>query len=120
MNDSFIVPIHCQSSPPALQSIGQLQQLAAKEAKKGNIGRQTEQVLANIQTALVAAGADLADVVKWNVYVVQGQPLQPAFVAFQRAWDQRPDPPTITAAIAIGLARLELLEEMDAVAVVAE
>ena len=81
---------------------------------KGDIGRQTEQVLANLQTALVAAGADLADVVKWNVYVVAGQPLQPAFEAFQRAWDTRPNPPSITMAIVIGLARPEFLVEMDA------
>jgi len=87
---------------------------------KGDIGRQTEQVLVNIQTALEAAGGDLADVVKWNVYVVEGQPLQPAFEAFQRAWGQRPNPPAITVAIVIGLARPEFLVEMDAVAVVAE
>ncbi len=87
---------------------------------KGDIGRQTEQVLANLQTALVAAGADLADVVKWNVYVVEGQPLQPAFEAFQRAWGQRPSPPAITVVIVSGLARPEFLVEMDAIAVVPE
>jgi len=43
-----------------------------------------------------------------------------AFEAFQRAWGQRPNPPAITAAIAIGLARPEFLVKMDAVAVVAE
>lgn len=37
---------------------------------EGDIVRQTEQVLANLQTALEAGGADLADVAKWNVYVV--------------------------------------------------
>ncbi|HOO53805.1 MAG TPA: RidA family protein [Methanothrix sp.] len=87
---------------------------------KGDIGRQTEQVMANIQTALEAAGADLADVVKWNVYVVAGQPLQPGFEAFRKVWGQRPNPPAITAAIVSGLARPEFLVEMDAVAVVAE
>ena len=85
---------------------------------KGDIMRQTEQVLANIQMALVAAGADLADVVKWNVYVVAGQPLQPAFEAFQRIWGQRPNPPAITMAFVSGLAHPEFLVEMDAVAVV--
>jgi enamine deaminase RidA (YjgF/YER057c/UK114 family) len=39
-----------------------------------------------------------------------------------RSWQisRRPNPPAITAAIAIGLARPEFLVEIDAVAVVAE
>jgi len=40
--------------------------------------------------------------------------------AFRSAWGTRPDPPTITVAIAIGLARGEFLVEVDAAAVVAE
>ena len=87
---------------------------------EGDIGRQTEQVLKNIQTALEAAGADLGDVVKWNVYVVEGQPLQPGFEAFQKVWGKRPNPPAITAVIVTGLARPEFLVEMDAIAVVVE
>jgi len=37
-----------------------------------------------------------------------------------KVWGTRPDPPAITVAIAIGLARPEFLVDMDAVAVVAE
>ena len=85
---------------------------------EGDVGLQTEQVLKNIQTALAAAGADLGDVVKWNVYVATGQPLQPGFEAFMRAWGNRPNPPAITMAFVSGLARPEYLVEMDAVAVV--
>ncbi len=85
---------------------------------EGDIGRQTEQVLKNIQTALAAAGADLGDVVKWNVYVVEGQPLQAGFEAFMKVWGRRPNPPAITAAFVSGLARPEFLVEIDAVAVV--
>jgi hypothetical protein len=51
--------------------------------------------LVSARTALVAAGADLAnlaDVVKWNVYVVAGQPLKPAYEAFQRARSTWPNP----------------------------
>jgi len=44
---------------------------------KGDIGRQTEQVLKNLKMTRKAAGSDLADVVKWNVYVVEGQPFRP-------------------------------------------
>lgn len=37
---------------------------------KGDIKKQTEQVLANLQAALKAGGAELEHVVKWNLYVV--------------------------------------------------
>lgn len=87
---------------------------------EGDIGRQTEQVLKNIQTALEACGADLGNVVKWNVYVVEGQPLQAGFEAFMRVWGRQPNPPAITAAFVAGLARPEFLVEIDAIAVVIE
>ena len=85
---------------------------------KGDIGAQTEQVIQNILAALEAAGASLEHVIKWNVYIVQGQPLQPGFEAFQRAWGRRPNPPAITAMFVAGLANPEFLVEIDAVAVV--
>jgi hypothetical protein len=31
--------------------------------------------------------------IKWNIFVVQDQPLQPAFEVFQRVWGRRPNPP---------------------------
>jgi enamine deaminase RidA (YjgF/YER057c/UK114 family) len=48
----------------------------------GDIGSQTEQAMANLVTALKAAGADLTDVVKTTVYVASNR--QPDLVA---AWD---------------------------------
>src|SRR5699024_3296810 len=42
---------------------------------KGDIAAQTEQVLKNIQLALAAGGASIEHVIKWNLYLVQGQPL---------------------------------------------
>ncbi len=39
---------------------------------KGDIRTQAQQVLDNLQTALVASGASLEHVIKWNVYVVEG------------------------------------------------
>lgn len=74
--------------------------------------------LVSTRTVLEACGADLVDVVKWNVYVVEGQPLQAGFEAFMRAWGRRPNPPAITMAFVGGLARPEYLVEIDAVAVV--
>jgi enamine deaminase RidA (YjgF/YER057c/UK114 family) len=85
---------------------------------KGDIKQQTDQVLNNLQTALKAGGAELEHIIKWNVYVVQGQPLQPAFEVFQRVWGRRPNPPTITMMFVSGLANPEFLVEMDAIAVV--
>ena len=49
---------------------------------KGNLKAQTEQILKNIQAALAAGGARLEHVIKWNLYVLQGQSLQEGFEAF--------------------------------------
>lgn len=87
---------------------------------KGDIAAQTEQVFRNMETALLAAGARLENVVKWNLYVLAGQPLQPGFEVFQRVWGQRANPPVITAAIVAALAHPDFLLELDAVAVVPE
>jgi len=85
---------------------------------KGDIGAQTEQVLHNLQAALAASGAGLEHVIKWNLYLVQGQPLQPGLEVFQRIWGNRPNPPAITMALVAGLANPDFLLEMDAIAVV--
>jgi len=85
---------------------------------QGDIGAQTEQVIHNIQAALAAGGAGLEHVIKWNVYLLQGQPLQPGFAVFQRVWNRRPNPPAITMAMVAGLANPDFLIEMDAIAVV--
>ena len=87
---------------------------------KGDIKAQTEQVLKNIQAALAAGGAGLEHVIKWNLYVVQGQSLREGFEVFQRFWGRRPNPPAITAAFISGLAHPDFLLEMDAIAVVPE
>ena len=87
---------------------------------KGDIKLQTEQVLKNLQTALKAGGAGLEQVIKWNVYILQGQPLRPAFEVFQRLWGRRPNPPAITGMFVSGLANPDFLVEMDAIAVVPE
>jgi enamine deaminase RidA (YjgF/YER057c/UK114 family) len=84
---------------------------------KGDIRQQTEQVFANLRIALKSVGADLENVIKWNLYVVQGQPLQPGFEVFQKVWANRPNPPLITMMYVHGLANPDFLIEMDAVAV---
>ena len=85
---------------------------------KGDIVAQVEQVLANLRAALAAGGAEPEHIIKWNVYIVEGQPLQAGFGAFQDAWPEVPNPPAITGVIVSALAHPDYLVEMDAVAVV--
>jgi len=85
---------------------------------QGDIAAQTEQVMKNIQAALAAGGASLEHVIKWNLYLVQGQSLQPGLAMFQRIWGRRPNPPAISMAFVAGLANPDFLLEMDAIAVV--
>ena len=60
----------------------------------------------------------LENVVKWTIYIVEGQPMEPAFGVFQQVWGRRPNPPAITLVYVSGLADPDFLLEMDAVAVV--
>jgi enamine deaminase RidA (YjgF/YER057c/UK114 family) len=85
---------------------------------KGDLAAQTHQVLLNLRTALAAAGARPEHIIKWNVYLVQGQSLQAGFAAFQQFWGHQPNPPAITGIFVSGLAHPDFLVEMDAIAVV--
>lgn len=87
---------------------------------KGDIGLQARQVFKNLEIALSAAGASIEHVIKWNIYVVQGQSLQPGFEEFRRVWGKRPNPPLITVLFVAGLANPDFLMEMDAIAVVSK
>jgi enamine deaminase RidA (YjgF/YER057c/UK114 family) len=85
---------------------------------KGDIKVQAKQILKNIETLLDTAGASLKDIIKWNVYVVKGQPPQPAFEVFQPVLQERAHSPLITVLFVAGLAHPDFLMEIDAVAVV--
>jgi enamine deaminase RidA (YjgF/YER057c/UK114 family) len=87
---------------------------------KGDIKAQVEEVFKNLQTALEASGAGLEHIIKWNIYIVQGQPLRPAFEVSQKIWGGRPNPPAISVMFVAGLANPEFLVEVDAIAVVPE
>lgn len=79
---------------------------------------QTEQVLKNIGAALKAAGADWENLIKWTVYILQGQDIQPGFEVFQKVWANRPNPPLITVMFVAALGRPEHLVGIEAIAVV--
>ena len=85
---------------------------------RGDFQAQAEQVLKNIQAALAAAGAELHHLIKWNIFVVQGQDLRAGLAVFRRAWGNRPNPPAISVLFVSALAHPDFLLEMDAIAVV--
>ena len=83
---------------------------------KDNIGLQAEQVMRNVQTALTAAGATFSDVIKMNIYLVQGQSAKEAFAASQPFMKQCPQPPAITAVFVAALGNPDYLVEIEAIA----
>ena len=91
----------------------------AEGAVLDGIAAQTAQALANVDIAMRAAGGTLHDVVKWTIYVVQGQDLRAALGAFQEAWGSHPHPPVITVAVVAALANPAFVVEIEAVGVLA-
>lgn len=86
----------------------------------GDFKAQCEQVFKNLQIALEAAGANLENVVKWNIYVVEGQSIETGFEVFQQVWGKRENPPIITTVFVPRLGNPEYLVEIEATAVVAQ
>ncbi|MGY1706672.1 RidA family protein [Geodermatophilus sp. SYSU D00697] len=83
-----------------------------------DVAAQTTRAVANVQTALAAAGATLADVVSWSVLIVEGADLQAGAAAAGAALDPDRDPPLITVARVAGLAVPGALVEISVVAAV--
>src|SRR6185503_2743947 len=83
---------------------------------KGDLKAQTEQILKNIRAALSAAGAQPEHVIKWTIYVLQGQSVQEGYAAFQSVWGNSPNPPVITVVFVAGLGHPDFLAEIDAIA----
>ena len=81
---------------------------------KGDIGRQTEQALANMMTVIEAAGGRLEDLVKVTLVIQHGVDLQAGFAAWMKLWGQRTNPPTVTALFVAGLAHPDYLIEIEA------
>lgn len=87
---------------------------------KGDLKSQVEQALSNVETVLGAAGATLWNVVKFNIYLVQGQNPQEGFMVFAKKWGNYPNFPAITVLFVSGLGNPDWLIEIDAVAVLPE
>jgi enamine deaminase RidA (YjgF/YER057c/UK114 family) len=87
---------------------------------KGDMYLQAEQVANNLRVALASAHAGIQHVVKWTVYVLQGQLVGPAMGAFQKVFGQLQNPPVISVLFVAGLAHPDFLLEVEAVAVIPE
>jgi len=87
---------------------------------RGDIAAQAAQVAKNLRVALASADARVEHVVKWTVYVVQGEAVEPAMRAFQQEFGTLPKPPTISVLFVTALAHPEFLLEVEAVAAVPE
>jgi enamine deaminase RidA (YjgF/YER057c/UK114 family) len=84
---------------------------------RGDLHAQTEQALANIATVLKAAGTGPDHIVKFTIYLVQGQDPRDGFAAFQKMWGDNPRFPAVTVVFVAGLGHPDWLVEIDAVAV---
>lgn len=84
---------------------------------RGDVVKQTEQALANLQKVLEAAGAGLEDLVKVTIIMQQDIDLHAAFGAWMAVWGKRTNPPTVTALRVTGLANPDFLIEIEAQAV---
>lgn len=84
---------------------------------KGDLRAQATRAMANIETALAAAGATLADVVKWNIYVVAGQDATPVYDILAAAREKQPTAPACTFLFVAGMINPDYLIEIEAIAV---
>lgn len=84
---------------------------------KGNLKEQTIQILTNMEKILQEANAQLENIVKFNINILQGQNPREGFEAFQQKWSSQ-NFPAITVLFVAGLGNPEWLVEIDAVAII--
>lgn len=83
---------------------------------KNDLEAQTGQVMKNIGIALKACGADFSHIVKWSIYIVQGQNLLTAFQASQKFVGHLKDRAAVTGMFVSALANPDYLIEIEAIA----
>ena len=91
-----------------------------KTVGKYDIAKQTEQIMKNIGLALEAAGATYKDIIKMNVYAVNGVDLRKGFEAASKFIGNNPNPPIVTALFVAALGSPDYLVEVEVVAFAAE
>ena len=91
---------------------------AGEVVGKDDLRAQVAQVMENLKTALLAAGASLQDVIKLNYYVVNLKPDQlPIIREVRNKYFSAEHPPASTLVGVTVLAREQFLIEIEAVAV---
>ena len=85
-----------------------------------DIAAQTAQVMANLKTALAAAGASMSDLVSCTVLFVNGVDLRAVYGVAAGAFDADREPPLVTGAMVSGLGVPGALIELSAMAAVAQ
>jgi enamine deaminase RidA (YjgF/YER057c/UK114 family) len=83
-----------------------------------DVAAQTRQVMANVETALAAAGATISDVVSWSLLFVDGVDVAAAYAAAAPTLATDKEPPLVTGAMVAGLAVPGALLEVTATAAV--
>ena len=91
---------------------------SGKLVGKGNLREQTVKVMKNIETALTASGATFDNVVKLNIFLVQGQDAVSSFQAAQPFLAKASHLPAITGLFVSALGNPDYLVEIDATAFV--
>lgn len=87
---------------------------------KGDLAKQTEQIMQNLKIALESCEAGFADLVKLNIHLLQGQDARKGFEAAQKFLGNLPHQPVITVLFVAGFVNPEFLIEIDAIAFVEE
>ncbi|MEO7176031.1 MAG: RidA family protein [Saprospiraceae bacterium] len=82
---------------------------------KGDIAKQTEYILKNIEICLKACNASLDDLFKLTIYIVQGQDIRKGFEGAKSFLQKLSNPPVITGIVVAGLANPDYLVEIEAV-----
>ena len=84
----------------------------------GDLELQTKQALNNIATILASENASFADLVKLNIYLLNGCDPRVGYQAFQEVVGLLDKPPLVTVLIVAGFARPGCLVEIDGIAVI--
>ncbi|MEM8927095.1 MAG: RidA family protein [Bacteroidota bacterium] len=87
---------------------------------RNDIASQTEQALKNLKIALKSSEADYGNLVKPNIYIVQGQDLRKSFEASRKLLANISKQPIVTVLFVAGLANPDYLIEIDAIAFIPE
>lgn len=86
---------------------------------KGDIQAQTKQIMENFKIGLEACGASFENLIKLNIYIVQGQSALAGFQAAQ-PFLAGLKPPIITGIFVSGLAHPDYLVEVEGIAFIPE